>query len=270
MNIQRIGGQLMPEGGHHDTPVPSICSAKALTRNWYSLPGSAQAQHWRPSGVKSSSFLSVARRHSQGVVVQEPGSAAQCRGAIFAVHVAPSSGRYTTEQNFARPTGISISSDPWPLRTPSTRRDAPGASALHASSLRRVMSSCSSAGAARIITCGTTVVSQRRAIVTQPYHTPSLSASHPGAGISSEAISTRGVRPCRTIAATPFRTSSPQATPSLHQHIRGPTCAGAPKASAEQRTSPSALISRIASPSILLKTSVPVHRQVLPPRAQTR
>mmetsp|Transcript_42988 Transcript_42988/g.93597 ORF Transcript_42988/g.93597 Transcript_42988/m.93597 type:complete len:201 (+) Transcript_42988:1509-2111(+) len=93
MNAQRIGGQLMPYGGHQERPWPSICSARAFTRKVCSLPCSAQAQHFRPCGVFSTSFLSVARLHSQGVVVQVPGSVAQWMALVFAVHTGPESAR---------------------------------------------------------------------------------------------------------------------------------------------------------------------------------
>mmetsp|Transcript_8941 Transcript_8941/g.22359 ORF Transcript_8941/g.22359 Transcript_8941/m.22359 type:complete len:310 (-) Transcript_8941:242-1171(-) len=270
MNIQRIGGQLIPDGGHQETLVPPICSASALIRNWYSLPGSAQAQHWRPSGVCSSSFRSVLRRHSHGVVVQVPGDAAQYKAGIAAVHSAPSLGLYTTEQTLAVLTGRLTLSPACPGRTPSTRNDVCGAMRWQASSLRRDMSSCSSAGAARCITCGTTVVSQRRLIVTHPAHKPSLVASQVGSSDSSVEISIRGVKPWRTSEAKPFRTSSPQAIPSWHQQTRGSKCMGAPNASAVHCTSPSEFTSRTGSPRRVLKTNVPVHLQVPPATAHVR
>mmetsp|Transcript_98267 Transcript_98267/g.276334 ORF Transcript_98267/g.276334 Transcript_98267/m.276334 type:complete len:214 (-) Transcript_98267:109-750(-) len=145
-----------------------------------------------------------------------------------------------------------------------------GARRRQASSLRKAMSSCSSAGAARAITWGTTVVSQRRLMVTHPYHKPSLSTLQSGSCPSSEAISTRGVRPCLIKDAKPLRTSSPQGTPSWHQQTRGPSPSGAPKASAVHIISPCELISRTGSPIMSLKTSVPTQWQVPPPTAQVR
>mmetsp|Transcript_50698 Transcript_50698/g.133941 ORF Transcript_50698/g.133941 Transcript_50698/m.133941 type:complete len:223 (-) Transcript_50698:489-1157(-) len=222
MNIQRIGGQLMPDGGHHETPWEPICSAMAFTRKVYSLPSSAQAQHLRPCGVWRSSFLSVPFLHSHGVVVQVPGCVAQYDVPASAVQVGPSSGLYTTEHTFALLTGISMASPPCPLRTPRTRMEADGWRWWQASIRRRVMSSCSSAGAARISACGTTFVSQRLLIMTQPCHRPSLAVEQSGPAASSEASSMRGVVPWRTMAARPLRTSSPHAWPSWHQHIRTP------------------------------------------------